>query len=440
MRTFPGGVHPQENKNSSNKQIIKITPPKDLVIPVCQHIGAPAIPCVKVNDYVKKGQKIADASGVVSANIHSSVSGVVKAIEKRMHPNGTYTQCIIIENDEKYTICDEFLAQGRDYSKMSSNDIIQCIKDAGIVGIGGATFPTHIKLTPPPEAKIDYIILNGAECEPYLTSDHRLMIENPSDVIEGLIIMMQIFNLNDGYIGIENNKPDAIAIMKKEAEKIKDKNIHIIPLKTKYPQGSEKQLIYSITKRKIKSGQLPWQIGCIVSNVDTAAVIKQAVVNNIPLTDRIVTVAGDALNNCGNFLVPIGTKFSYVIEEAGGLKTEIKKAIMGGPMMGTAVPNTEVPVIKGTSGILAFSQDYARLDDEFPCIRCGKCVYVCPMNLQPNQLDSSARLCDYEKLKKLSINDCIECGSCAYVCPSKRRQVQQIRIAKLKLKNNQQNS
>lgn len=435
MKTFFGGIHPKSNKAASHLPITTLLPPEELTIPVTQHIGAPAVPSVKPGDTVLMGQKIADAQGFVSANIHSPVSGIVKSIEKRLHPNGLPTECIIITNDFKNAPAPELMEPKRDYKSLCPDEIISCIRDAGIVGVGGATFPTHVKLSPPQDAKIDYIILNGAECEPYLTSDHRTMLENSREIITGLAIIMKIFNLKEGYIGIENNKHDAIEKLKSEAEQFTDGKIHIVSLKTKYPQGSEKQLIYAVTKRKIKSGQLPWQIGCIVSNVETARLIKRAVVNRIPLIKRIVTVGGDAVKKPGNFYVPIGTSFAHILENAGGFSKYVNKVIMGGPMMGMAVPNTSVPVIKGTSGILAFGEELAKLDEAGPCLNCGKCVFACPMNLQPNLLDKMSKLNDFDSLEKLHIFDCLECGSCAYVCPSKRRQVQEIKIAKVKIKN-----
>ena len=435
MKTFFGGIHPKSHKDASHMQITTLLPPEELVIPVIQHIGTPAIPCVKVGDTVLMGEKIAEAQGFVSANIHSPVSGVVKSIEKRLHPNGFPTDCIIIANDFNNTPAPELMEPERDYKLLSAQEIISHIHEAGIVGVGGATFPTHVKLSPPADAKIDYIILNGAECEPYLTSDHRSMLEYSSDIITGLAIIMKIFDLKEGYIGIENNKQDAIEQMKEQAAQFKDGKINIVTLKPKYPQGSEKQLVYAVTKRKIKSGQLPWQIGCIVSNVETARAIKQAVVNRIPLINRIVTIGGDAVKKPGNFLVPIGTNFAHILENAGGFCKYVNKVIMGGPMMGLSVPNISVPVIKGTSGILAFGEEFSKLDQAGPCLNCGKCVFACPMNLQPNLLDKMSRANNFDALEKLHIFDCLECGSCAYICPSKRRQVQEIKIAKVKIKN-----
>ncbi len=438
MKTFHGGVHPAGQKNATcHKPIVNLDPPDELIFPISQHIGAPAIPCVKTGDTVLMGQKIAEASGFVSANIHASVSGKVKSIEKRLHPNGTMVESIIIENDHLDTPANPFSDTEQPYTDLSREEIINLVREAGIVGMGGATFPTHVKLSPPEEAKIDYVIINGAECEPYLTSDHRAMLENTKSILRGLSIILTLFGLDEGYIGIENNKPDAIAHMTEAAAAFPVKKIHIVPLKTKYPQGSEKQLINAITGRKVKPGQLPWQAGCIVTNIDTAAAIARAVIKKIPLTTRIVTLGGDALKNPMNYRVRLGTPFRHAIEQSGGTVAEPKKVLMGGPMMGTAIPNLDVPIIKGTSGILCLGEKAARLEQETACLRCSKCLYVCPMNLQPNLLDTLSRRDEFDALQKLNIADCIECGSCAFVCPARRRQVQQIRIAKIKMRNAQ---
>lgn len=436
MRTFHGGVHPPTNKKQTCDVMIKNADvPEELIFPLSQHIGAPAIPCVKVGDYVLKGQKIAEACGFISANIHSSVSGEVVAIEKRLHPNSTMCESIVIKNDFKDNEVPKLKDADVDYETKTPKQLIEMIKEAGIVGMGGATFPTHVKLSVPDDAKIEYVIINGAECEPYLTSDHRAMLETTDEVIGGLLIIMHIFDLNDGYIAVENNKSDAVAVLKAAAEKIKHKNIHIVTMKTKYPQGAEKQLIYSVTKKKLSAGMLPWQVGCIVNNIDTCASIYRAVVQGKVLTERIVTLCGDGLKNSMNYRVRIGTPFEYMIEQSDGVVGEVGKVIMGGPMMGTAIADTSVPVIKGTSGILIMTKETAKFGDESVCIRCGKCVYACPMKLQPNLLDMAARCKDLDTMLKLNINDCIECGSCAYVCPAKRRQVQQIKVGKMRVRN-----
>ncbi|MCI5892178.1 MAG: electron transport complex subunit RsxC [Clostridiales bacterium] len=438
LKTFRGGVHPNDMKApTESKKIVELDPSQEMVYPMTQHIGAPAKPIVKPGDFVYAGQKIAEAGGFVSACIHSTVSGTVKAVEKRMHPNGLFVESVVIEDDGQDTMYPDFKGCD-DYTKLTKAELIEIIKEAGVVGLGGATFPTHVKLSPPPEANIDYVIVNAAECEPYLTSDYRAMLETPEQVIGGLKILMHMFDLKDGYVGIENNKEVAIETMSAIAAKNKDVNIHIETLKTKYPQGGEKQLINAITGRKVGPGQLPWQVGAIVCNVDTCRAIYQAVRRGLPVMTRIVTTGGDCVKNPGNYKIRIGMKLSDIIEQTGGFIKEPKKVVMGGPMMGLALPNIDVPAIKGTSGFLAFGEEYAYGLEESACLRCGKCVYVCPMKLLPNRLDEAARADNYEALEKLNINDCIECGSCAYSCPSKRRQVQQIKVAKVKLREAQQ--
>ena len=437
MKSFHGGIHPGDHKLETNrKPIVDLDAPDELVFPLSQHIGAPANPCVKPGDRVLMGQKIAESNGFVSANIYSSASGTVKIIEKRLHPNGTSVMSIVIENDKLDEKANPLSGFNADYKKLSAKEIINLVREAGIVGMGGATFPTHVKLSVPDEAKIDYVIINGAECEPYLTSDHRAMLETPEEIIGGLKIIMQVFGLKDGYIGVENNKSDAIEFLKKYSEKEKDVNIHIVTLKTKYPQGAEKQLINAVTGRKMPPGTLPWQSGCIVNNIDTCASVYRAVVFGQPLISRIVTLGGTAIKNPMNYRVRIGTPFSYLIEHSGGLKDEACKILMGGPMMGLAVPNAEVPIIKGSSGIMVLNKESSLLSEESACIRCGKCVYACPMNLQPNLLDLEARRNNFDALEKLNVLDCIECGSCAFVCPSRRRQVQHVKVAKVKMREN----
>lgn len=440
VKTFHGGVHPNDMKApTADKKIVEIDPSPEMVYPMTQHIGAPAKPIVEVGDYVYAGQKIAEAGGFVSACIHSTVSGTVKKIEKRMHPNGLFVQSIVVEDDGEDKIDPSLKGHG-DYRELSRDEILEIIKEAGIVGLGGATFPTHVKLSPPPEANIDYVIVNAAECEPYLTSDYRTMLEVPEQVIGGLKIVMHMFGLEDGYVGIENNKEFAIETMTAIAAKQKDVSIHIETLKTKYPQGGEKQLINAITGRKVGPGQLPWQVGAIVMNVDTARAVYQAVKRGLPVMTRIVTTGGDCVAAPGNFKVRIGTRLGDIISQTGGFKEDPSKVIMGGPMMGMAVPNLDVPAIKGTSGLLAFGEEAAMGLKETACLKCGKCVFACPMHLLPNRLDAAARKNDYAALEKLNITDCIECGSCAYSCPAKRRQVQQIKVAKVRLREAQQRS
>ncbi len=431
--TFPGGIHPDDMKDDTKRKgIVNIKAPQTVVIPLNQHIGAPSVPCVEVGSRVLMGQKIAEAGGFVSANIHSSVSGTVTAIEPRLHPSGNKVMSMVIENDGLDEECKDMKTFTLD--EVTPGEIIEAVKEAGIVGMGGATFPTHIKLSPPADKKIEYVIVNGAECEPYLTSDHRVMLEAADEVIDGLRLMLKVFGLKKGYIAIETNKPDAIRHMTYAARRIKDVEINIVQVKTKYPQGSEKHLIKAVTGRTVPSGKLPMDVGVVVNNIDSCAAIARAVLKGMPLIKRIVTVSGDAIERPFNFRVPIGTSFAHLVEACGGFSKTAEKLIMGGPMMGMALTNLDVPVIKGSSGLLAFSRDMLR--DEIPqaCLRCGKCIDGCPMNLMPNAIKSALCLNDMEKLSKLNVFDCIQCGSCTYVCPADQNPLMYIRTAKNKLK------
>lgn len=431
--TFSGGIHPKDMKTETeSKAVVEISAPDELVFPLSQHIGAPAIPCVEVGDKVLIGQKIAQADGFVSANIHSSVSGTVKAIEPRLHPMGAMVNSIIIENDKE----DKWYPAAKiyDIDTVTPAEIIEAVKEAGIVGMGGAAFPTHVKLSPPADKKIKQIIINGAECEPYLTSDHRAMLETGEKLILGLKLTMKLFDLDSAYIAIETNKPDAIVNMTKLAKAHTDVNIKVVGVKTKYPQGSEKHLIKAVTGLCVPPGKLPADIGVIVNNIDSCAAIARAVLRGKPLTRRIVTISGDCIENPQNLLVPIGTSFSYLIEQCGGLKKEAAKLIMGGPMMGMSLSSADVPVIKGSSGLLAFSADMTPNRETGNCLRCGKCVSGCPMNLLPNIIKEAVVAGDIEKLKKLNIMDCVQCGSCTYVCPAEQNPLQYIRTGKLKLR------
>lgn len=424
--TFKGGVHPNDNKKSTaSKPIERMPIPAELIYPVSQHIGAPCTPCVQVGEYVKMGQKIADSDAFVSAPIHSTVSGTVKAIEMRNVPNGSSVQSIIIENDFQDNYHESI--QPIDYTAVNPDDIPGIIREAGIVGMGGAAFPTHVKLNPPKECKIDTVIVNGAECEPYLTSDHRVMIETPDEVILGLKVILHRFGITNGHIAIEENKPDAIALMKKECA---NEGITVDVLKKKYPQGGEKQLIYAVTKRVIPTGKLPADVGVIVVNIDTCSAIGRKFKYGKPLMRRIVTMAGTLFNKNVNYKVRIGTPIDYMIEQNGGFKEEPKKVIIGGPMMGVAQFRLDVPVIKATSAILCLSEKEAYIPPEDPCIRCGKCVAHCPMSLMPLYLQNFSDKGDMESCEKYNVTSCIECGCCSFGCPSKRNLVQSIRIAK----------
>ena len=418
LATFKGGVHPYEGKELSEHKPVQILMPKgDLVYPMSQHIGAPAIPLVKKGDKVLAGQKIGEASGFISANVICSVSGTVKAVEPRRVANGAMVNSIVVENDGEYTAV-EGLGADRDPAKLSKQEIRDIVKEAGIVGLGGAGFPTHVKLAPRDESKIEYILVNGAECEPYLTSDYRLMMEEPEKLVGGLKVILQLFDNAKGVIGIENNKPEAI---KKLQELVKDESrIEVCPLQTKYPQGGERSLIYAVTGRKVNSSMLPADAGCIVDNVDTVISVYTAVCKTTPLMRRVVTVTGDAIANPQNFQVKIGTNMQELIEAAGGFKTEPEKLIAGGPMMGMALFGTDIPVTKTNSALLCMSKDEVAANAETPCIRCGKCVSVCPSHIVPVKMMKAALKGDCKAFEKVGGMECMECGSCTFICPAKR--------------------
>ncbi len=437
IRTFKGGIHPDDMKTDTcDKQIIDLPASSEMVYPLSQHIGAPASPCVNVGDHVLMGQKVAEASGFVSANIHSSVSGTVKAIEPRLHPSGASIASIVVENDGLDEMAPDLTPN--DWRNMTAKEIVDVVREAGIVGLGGAAFPTHVKLNPPQDKKIEYVIINGAECEPYLTSDYRAMLENSDEIVEGLKILLKVFGLNTGYIAIETNKPEAIAKMTERAEKEKEVSIKVIKVKTKYPQGSEKHLIKAVTGRAVPPGKLPMDVGVVVDNIDTCAAIARTFMFGTPLMRRIVTVSGDCIQNPSNFRVRIGTNMEEVIEKSGGFKKTAAKVVMGGPMMGLALSSTNVPVVKGCSGILAFSEDMISKKKRQNCLRCGKCVEICPMNLLPNMIKEAVVSDDLEKLDKLHVADCIQCGSCSYTCPAEQNPLQHIRTGKIKLAKSRQ--
>ena len=426
--TFKGGVHPYDGKElSKDVAVRKILPEGELVFPVSQHIGAPAKPVVEVGERVLKGQLIAGADGFVSANIHSSVSGTVKKIEKRLVPNGSKVLSIIIKNDNLY----EEYNYGPNNEPWSKDTIRKAVKDCGVVGLGGACFPTHVKLTPKDDKSIDYVIVNAAECEPYITSDYRRLVEQPSEVIEGLKIVLKLFANAKGVIAVENNKPDVIENLKKLTEK--EDKISVAELKTKYPQGSERHIIYAVTKRKINSSMLPADAGCIVDNVDTIYNIYRAVKFNKPLTERIVTVSGDGINSPCNLEVPFGTSHAQLVKEAGGMDENVEKIISGGPMMGQAMFSLEVPVIKGSSALLAFKQDEISRATMTNCLNCGKCAMVCPEGLICAKLAHAADANDMEAFVKMHGMECIECGTCNYNCPANRNITQSVRTMKRKV-------
>jgi len=427
-----GGVHPAENKLSTHKAIEVLALPKSVFIPLGQHIGAPAEPVVQKGDQVKVGQLIGKSSGFVSANIHSSVSGIVKKIESGPDTSGYPKSGIYIDVDSD--IWDEKIDRSQNLKteiSLDSATILNKIQDAGIVGLGGATFPTHVKLIPPKGMNVEVLLINGVECEPYLTSDHRMMLEHGEELVVGVQLLMKALNVTRAAIGVENNKPDAIAQMTSLVSK--HNNISVIPLKVKYPQGGEKQLIKAVTGREIASGALPVSVGAVVVNIATTFAIYEAVQKNKPLFERIVTVTGKSLNNPSNFKVRIGTPVNELIEAAGGLPSNCSKIINGGPMMGKAIANTEIPVTKGTSGILMMPAEEAIRKETMPCIRCSRCVSVCPMGLEPFLLMTVSEKKIWETAEKERIFDCIECGSCSYTCPANRPLLDYIRLGKNKV-------
>ncbi len=426
--TFRGGVHPYEGKELSKDLPIKDVMPKgDLVFPMSQHIGAPATPVVAKGDKVLVGQKIGAASGFISANICSSVSGTVKAVEPRMLLNGSQVTCVVVENDGEYKGIDG-LGEERDYTRLSNDEIRDIVKEAGIVGMGGAGFPTNVKLTPKEPDKIDYILVNGAECEPYLTSDYRQMMECTEEIIGGLKVMLKLFDKAQGLICIEDNKPDAISKMK-EAVQNEDR-IEVKVLKTKYPQGGERTLIYAATGRKIYSAKLPADVGCIVDNVSTVIAIYRAVCRQTPLITGVMTLTGDAFQSPVNVNVRLGCSHGELIEEGGGFKQEPVKIISGGSMMGVAMFDLNVPVVKTSSSILALTRDEVAELEPTPCIRCGRCVEACPGNLVPQKMAQAALNNDYDAFVKLNGMECYECGSCTYICPARRPLTQTFKQAR----------
>lgn len=430
LKTFKkGGVHPPQNKLTAAKAIESISVPKIVTIPVAQHIGAPAKAIVSKGDIVKTGQLIASSAGFVSANIHSSVSGKIIKIDSIVDVNGYRKEAIhiAVDDDQWAENIDTSNTLVREIS-IDAAQIIKRINKAGIVGMGGATFPTHVKLSPPSGLVPELLIINGVECEPYLTSDHRIMLEKGEELMIGINLLSIALRINKVVVGIENNKPDAIAHLKKIAEKYS--NISICPLKVKYPQGSEKHLIKAITGREVPSGALPVSVGAVVNNVATAYAIYEAVMKNKPLIERVVTVTGKNLANPSNFLVRIGTPIKHVIEAAGGIPENTAKIISGGPMMGKAVANIDAPVTKGTSGILLIDKKTAHRKNSQNCIRCARCVEACPMGLEPFLLMSVSEKQLWDKAEDEKIMNCIECGSCSFTCPANRPLLDYIRYGK----------
>lgn len=422
--SFRGGVHAPYNKITSEQHTVKMPVPSEVILPVQQHIGSPCKPLVKPGDRVKVGQIIADSDKYVSAPIHSSVSGVVQKIGSIVYATGAVVEAIYIQSDGLQEIFEEI----KPPACTCDADIIKAIRESGLVGLGGAGFPTHVKLSPPKDKIIDTLIINAAECEPFITSDYREMIENHGNVMEGIRILKSFLKVKNVYIGIEDNKPEAIKIF--NSYSARDKDIFVARLKSKYPQGAEKMLIYSIAKRRIPSGKLPADAGVVVINVSSAAFIAEYLKTGMPLVKRRVTVSGDAVKNPSNVEAVIGTKIIDVFNFCGGFSEQASKIIMGGPMMGLSVPSTEYPVIKSTNAVIAMTEKNTTYFGEGPCIRCGKCMEACPAGLIPAFLSQSALRNDINELQRLHVHDCMECGSCCYACPSKRNIVQTIRLGK----------
>ena len=432
MKTFSiGGVHPHGNKLSAGKPIVPAAVPQKAYILLGQHIGAPAKPIVARGDEVKVGQKIAEPGGFVSAAIYSSVSGKVSKIDNIVDASGYPRPAIIIDvqGDEWVDTIDRTDTIVRECD-LKPEEIVKKVAEMGIVGMGGAQFPTQVKLAPPPTAKPECVVINGAECEPYLTADHALMLEHAEEILVGVSILMKAMKVNKGYIGIENNKPDAIAKMEAAAKTFQ--GIEVVPLKMKYPQGGEKQLIQAILDRYVGSGALPITTGALVQNVGTAFAVYQAVQKNKPLIERVVTVTGKSLANPSNLLVRIGTPIQQLIDACGGLPEDTGKVISGGPMMGKAVATTEIPTTKGTSGITIMNQKDARRGEVQPCIRCAKCVAACPMGLEPYLLAQLAEHGEFEREINEQIMDCLSCGACQFTCPANRPLLDYISLGKAK--------
>jgi electron transport complex protein RnfC len=433
LRTFSkGGVHPPENKLSAGREICELPLPASVIVPLSQHLGFPARPVVNKGDTVKTGQLIAVADGFVSANIHAPVSGKIVKIDDCTDISGYKKPAIFIDREG-----DEWI-EGVDLSntlitsiRSSSENIIKIIADAGIVGLGGATFPTHVKLSVPRDKKAEFLIINGVECEPFLTADHALMLQKGDEIMVGIQILKKALNVEKAIIGIENNKPDAVKHLKNLSTKYPGTSV--IALKVKYPQGGEKQLIKALIGREVPSGGLPIDVGAVAFNVGTVYAVYEAVQKNKPLIERVVSVTGKSLANPSNFKARIGTPISVLIEAAGGIPEDTGKIIAGGPMMGKAIVSTDIPFIKGMSGILLLPQKESYRKKIDPCIRCAKCVSACPMGLEPYLLMPLVQHEQFDRLEKEKVMDCIECGSCSFICPANRPLLDYIRLGKMQV-------
>ncbi len=436
VSTFRRGVHPDEYKNlTCHLPSQDLSLPGEVYIPLQQHIGAPCEPLVQKGDLVKTGQKIADSPAFVSSPIHASITGVVAAVTSFPHPLGSKLPMIHIkaEGEEQW----ELLSVPESWESAAPENLQKLVREAGIVGLGGAAFPTHVKMSPPSDKPVDHFILNGCECEPFLTCDHRSMLEDTDRILTGMAIMMKMMRIDQGIIGIESNKADAIAIMEARIEALNLK-FKVQPLKVKYPQGAEKMLIDAALGRKVPAGGLPMDVGVVVNNIATALAVYEAVVDGKPLIQRMLTVTGDAIENPGNIITRIGTPFQACVDACGGLKDDTSQVFMGGPMMGLVQYDLQVPTLKATSGIVCMQSTHLKNARHYPCIQCGTCVDVCPMNLVPTRLSRLAETGKYEDCKEWGVFNCIECGSCAFVCPSSIPLVQWIRVGKVKSNEQQQ--
>lgn len=430
LKTFKiGGVHPEENKFSSGSPIQSLPIPAEVIIPVGQSLGVPAKVFVTKGEFVKTGQLIAKGEAFISANVHSSVTGTVTKIEEFDDQSGYRKTAIVIASEPDQWIEGVDLSDTlRNNIHASSEEIIELVRINGVVGLGGATFPSKVKLMVPNGKKAEVLILNGVECEPYLTADHRLMLEKGDEILVGASLLMKALNVNKCVVGIENNKPDAVSHLTELAKKYK--GISIVPLKVKYPQGAEKQLIKAITGKEVPSGKLPIEVGCVVNNVGTAFAVYEAIQKNKPLIQRVVTVTGKSLKQGSNFMVRIGTPISELVSAVGGLPEDTAKVVSGGPMMGKALNSLKAPVVKGTSGILIFSKAESQRLSVHNCIRCGRCVSACPMGLEPYLLEKQVNNKMWDEAENDRIMDCMECGSCHYTCPSGRQLLDYLRVGK----------
>ena len=434
-KTFRGGVSLAECKELTvDRKIRPVPAPDEIVLPLSQHIGSPNVPIVKDGDMVKVGQRVGEAKAFISAPVHSPVSGKVKALKNVFNPVYGKRPALIIENDGKYESVSFTRRENGD--RLSGEELINIIKEAGLVGLGGGAFPTHVKLDIPKDKNVDSLIINGAECEPYLTCDHRLMVESTGNILRGIYLAAGILGVKNIFLAIEENKLSAIFAMEKAARRMNKKlphaQIQLVALKTKYPQGGEKQLIKAVLKREVPPGKFPMDVGVVVHNVGTCLAIYEAVYVGKPLIERPVTFTGSALKEPGNFMVRFGTPIGHVVRHCGGFKENPVKIIAGGPMMGLAQYTLDAPLIKGISGVVFLSKRDAEIPEEFPCIRCAKCVDVCPVNLAPTELMRMVKYSRWHNSPALYPSDCIECGACAYVCPSKIPLVQHIKLAKAK--------